>query len=47
MNAEDYKSRIVKPGNYSAIGWSVTGQWIELLRESAESVLEEGMTAHS
>jgi anti-anti-sigma regulatory factor len=25
------------------LGGRVTGQWVELLRESAESVLEEGM----
>ena len=38
-------TRVVQPDQEIALqlDGSVTGQWIELLRESAESVLEEGL----
>jgi ABC-type transporter Mla MlaB component len=38
-------TRVVQPGQEITLrlDGSVTGQWIELLRESAESVLEEGL----
>jgi len=38
-------TRVVQPDQEIALylDGSVTGQWIELLRESAESVLDEGL----